>query len=195
MTGADDWTSWAEAWRADDANALDIDAIERRVRAAQRGRSVRTGIDLAAAASAIVVSVWAMISGAPAGMIVGLAGLAFALFGLVITLGRERTPAAMASRTVTAALGWEIATARSAVRSAVGGMAIAAACLLFLAVCATVFRYEGVLTVGGAAFYVMLASLAYVLGAGAVSAWLYGRRRAHVRRLTALLADLTDEAG
>jgi len=194
MTGNDDWTSWAEAWRADDADSTDIDAIERRVRSARRGRSVRTGIDLAAVASAVVVSVWVMISGEPAGMIVGLAGLAFALFGLAVALGRERTPAAMAARTVTAALDWEIATARSAARSAVGGMAVAAACLAFLAVCAAVFRQEGLLELGGAAVYVMLASLAYVLGAAAVSAWLYRRRRARILRLVALLEELTDEA-
>lgn len=194
MTGNDDWISWAEAWRADEANSTDIDAIEQRVRSARRGRSVRTGIDLAAAGSAIVVSVWVMITGGTAGMIVGLAGLAFALFGLVVALGRERTPAAMASRTVAAALGWEIATARSAVRGSVGGMAVAAACLVFLAICAAVFRHEGLLTFGGAAFYVMLAALAYVLGAAALSAWLYRRRRARVRRLETLLADLTDEA-
>lgn len=195
MTVDDGWNGWADAWREDGADpALDVGEIEARVRHEQLWQTVRARFDLFASLVALCICGWAIAGGTPAGIVLGLAGLAFTLFGLVVTLGRERAPSALASRTVTAALGWEIATARASVRSSVGGVAVAAASLLFLVVCATVFRHEGVLKLGETEVYALIAALLFALGSGGASAWLYRRRRARVERLEALLADLTEDS-
>ena len=197
MTADDDgWSGWRDAWREDVAEpALDVAEIEARVRQEQIWQTVRARLDLVAGVVAVVICGGVIARGTPAGIVLGLAGLAFTLFGLVVTLGRERAPSALASRTVAAALGWEIATAKASVRSAVGGMAVAAASLLFLLVCTVVFRHEGELRPGAIEVYTLVAALVFALGSGGTSAWLYRRRRARVERLTALLAELIEEGG
>ncbi|MES2035780.1 MAG: hypothetical protein V4466_16560 [Pseudomonadota bacterium] len=197
MTADDEaWNGWADSWRQDGADpALDIAEIEARVRHEQIWQTFRTRLDLAASLLALAICGWAIAKGTPAGIVLGLAGLAFTLFSLVVTLGRERAPSALASRTVAAALGWEIATAKASVRSALGGMAVAAASLLFLVVCSTVFRHEGALKLGTTELYALGAALLFSLGSAGTSAWLYRRRQARVARLERLLADLTEDGG
>lgn len=189
MTADNGWDSWGDAWREDGpAPAFDVAEIEARVRRQQFWQTLRDRIDLGGSLLALVVCVWVIAKADTPGVVLGLAGLAFTFFGLVVTLGRERAPSALASRTVAAALDWELATARAAVRSAVGGMAMAVAALAFLAVCTVVFRLEGMM---GRATYPLAAALLFTVGSGCVSAWNFRRRRARVRRLEALLADLT----
>lgn len=196
MTADNGWENWGDAWREDGRDAagpaLDVDAIEARGRREQLGQSVRARLDLVGCLLALGVCAWVMVKGDPPALALGLAGLAFTLFGLVVTLGRERTPQALASRTVAAALGWELATARAGVRSSIGGLLVAAAALVFLAVCAFVFQREGLLAPGGRAVYPMTAALLFTAGSSVFSAWMLRRRRARVRQLEALLADLTE---
>lgn len=195
MSTDNGWKSLGDAWREGGAApALDIAEIEARVRRQQFWQALGARMDLAACLIALAICVWAIVKGDPPTMALGLAGLAFTLFGLVVALGRDRAPSALASRTVSAALGWELATARASVRSSVGGLLVAAAALVFLAICVFAYRRDGLLAPGGAAVYALAAGLLFTLGSGAVSTWNLRRRRARVRRLEALLADLTEAA-
>lgn len=195
MSAEKSWNDWAEAWR-DDATApttADVEAIERRVRKEQRRQSLRAGADVAGCLVALGVSIWAVTGGEPGDIIIGLAGAAFSLFGLALTLGRRRAPQALASRTVTAALDWEIATARASARSSVGGLITAAMALPFLGLCTFVFQQQGLLERSSYAVGVLGGVLVFTVGAAGTSFWLLRRRRARVARLERLLADLTDE--
>ena len=196
MSAENGWNGWAEAWRngAEGDPASDVEAIERRVRREQAGQALRTWGDVAASILALGVSVWVMIrEDGPASMVLGLAGIAFSLFGLAVVLGRKRAPSALASRTVAAALGWEIATARSGVCTSVGGMAIAVASLVFLGLCVAVFRQEGVLDREPNVIWWLALAGAFGGGSGLTSLWLYRRRGARVARLERMLEELTEE--
>lgn len=194
MSVENGWNGWAEAWQADaDGSTSDVAAIERRVRREQAGQTLRAWSDIAASMMALGVSGWAIMDGRPAGVVLGLAGIAFSLFSLAVVLGRRRAPSALASRTVAAALAWEIATARSGVRTSVGGMAMAVGALLFLVLCTAVFSHEGVFErdpmAGG---WLTLAGL-FGASSGLASMWFYRRRKARVKRLERMLEELLEE--
>ncbi|ATQ42449.1 hypothetical protein [Caulobacter mirabilis] len=192
MSAENGWNDWGEAWRdkAPASPPSDIDAIERRVRAEQRRQILRAAIDLVACVVGVGISLWVILEDRPSAVILGLAGLTYSLFALAVTLGRRRAPGSLASRTVAAALDWELATARAGVRTSVGGVATAAAALLFLAVCVAVFRHEGVWDQDPIAAPALAVAAAYAVGAGLSSLWLYRKRRTHAERLERLLNEL-----
>jgi hypothetical protein len=195
MTTENGWSGWAQAWQEEaDTPPADIDAIERRVRGDLRGQAVRTWADIVASLVGLAVSAWVILDARPTGAVVGLAGIAFCLFSLAVVLGRRRPARELDSRTVTAALGWEIATARSGARSSVGGLAMAAASLVFLGLCTVMFDREGIIDSAPAVIWWLLAGLVFCVGSGLTSLWLYRRRNARVARLERMLAELTDEA-
>ncbi len=188
----DPWDDWSDAWQdAAPSPSVDLDEVERRLRRRLTWRAIQLGADLAACLVALAISIWSMTKGGPLALAMGSAGLAFALFGLSLLLGRNRAPSAMADRSVAAALDWEIAVVASDVRRSLGGLTIAAVALVFLGFCMAMFVTWGGLT--PMRVWAALASLAMVVGSALSSSWLLVRRRTRLRRLTALREELTRE--
>lgn len=189
----DPWNDWSTAWRAAaPPPAYDIDTIERRVRRRLAWRRAQIVMDLAACALAIAVSVWTLTLDRPLAAIVGGAGLIFSLFGLTVALSGRR-PSSLASRSMLAALDWEIVEIDADIRRSVGGLAIAGAGALFLAFCLTMAAIDHPLA--PAQRWLALFGVGVIVGSALWSGWLLARRRARRRHLTALRAELGGDAG
>ena len=187
----DPWNDWSSAWReSTPPPAVDLDQIERRVRRRLNWRKAQIIADLASCVVGLVASVWAMTVSNPMASAVGGAGLAFSLFCLFVALGGRHFSSA-ADRSVVAALDWEIAEVRADARRSIGGLAIAAAGIAFLVFCGIIFSAEGMLTHGRDR--VMLAGFTAMALSVAWSGWLLFRRRARLRRLSALRDELAGD--
>ena len=194
MTGQDPWSDWAADWRAGGPETPDFEALERTIRRRRRSRQTQRIIDLLASMSGIGISGWAIWLGAPAGVIVGLAGLAFSLFGLALALGGQFVPRMLNTRTVVGALTWEISAARAGIRASLGGVMIAVGALLFLLICLVVYQQAGILTRTAPTGVFLVGGALFAIASGAASLVLLRCRRARLRTLEGLLADLEDEA-
>lgn len=194
MTGQDPWSDWAADWRVASPETPDFEALERTIRRGRRRRLALRIVDLVASLGGIGISVWAISLGAPAGVIVGLAGLAFSLFALALTLGGQLVPKALDARTVAGALAWEISAARAGIRASLGGVMIAAGALLFLLVCLVVYQQAGIVTRTTPTAFFLVGGALFAIASGGASLVLLRRRRARLRTLEGLLADLEDEA-
>jgi len=193
MTGEDPWSSWAADWRAAPQDLPDFDALERTIRTRRRRGLARSIIEIATSLGVGGICVWAIGSGEPAGIITGLAGLAFCLFGLAVAIGGKHVPGALETRTVAGALGWEITAARASIRTSIGGLMIAAGALLFLLVCVIVYWQADILHRPIVAAW-LLGGGALAIASGAGSLVMLRRRKARLLTLENLLTDLKDEA-
>lgn len=189
----DDWNDLASAWQADAAPAaFDFEAFQKRMDRARLWRAASAVAGLAACALAGSISVMAMASGGMGQRIAGLAGLAYTLFGLAVELGRRRVPGAMAARTVSAALDWEIAALRSDIGYGRSGTALIAGALVFLAIVAAVLQAHGRLAPGSRGTFAVVAAALWLVGGGAHTLWMSRRRGARLARLEGLRAQLGD---
>ena len=168
MTGQDLWNDWAADWRADGAETPDFEAVERTLRRRRRNRLAQRTVDLLGCLVGIGISGWAIWLATPAGVIVGLAGLAFSLFGLALALGGPLVPRSPDARTVAGAL-------------------------LFLLVCLLVYQQAGIVAARPSTVVMLGGGALVAVASGAASLLLLGRRRARLRTLEALLAELEDE--
>ena len=189
----DPWNDWSQTWQApaSASPAVDIDQIERRVRRRLAWRRAQIVADLTACLVALALSAWLLTMHRPAGLAVGGAGLAFSLFGLFIAL-RGRRFSGATDRSVVSALDWEIAEVRADARRSVGGIAIAGAGVVFLIFCTTMIALEA----GGLnpqRRWLTLLGVGVIAGSALWSAWLLLRRRARLRRLTALRDELAED--
>jgi len=193
MTGEDPWSGWTADWRAAPQETPDFDALERRIRRHRRRRQAGSIIDIAVCLFGIGMSVWAMSSQQPAGIITGLAALAFSLFGMAVAVGGRHGPGALETRTVAGALAWEITAARAGIRTAIGGTMISVGALLFVLICLVVYQLTGALIRPVLFVSILAGGAAFALVAGGVSLVQFRRRKDRLRRLERLLADLKND--
>jgi hypothetical protein len=184
----DPWDDWSDAWQTSATQpAADLDEIERRIRRRVTWRNVQIVIDLVACAMATAASLYSLSLGGMLRTTIGAAGLAFSLFGFFIALG-GRSRRVTADRSVVAALDREILEIGADVRRSLGGLAIAGAGLLFLAVCTMMFATVDALS--PARRWYALTGVGVIAGSALWSGWLLLRRKARLRRLTALRDEL-----
>lgn len=192
MTSDPEWSALADAWRDEPETTETFDLPRMRRRLKRRALIARlksaTDIVLCLAVGGIAVS--ALAKGTASGVIMGLGGLAFVLFGMTVTLWVARAPWETRAETVDAALRSEIVQTRSAIRRARSGYYLAIGAVAFIALTSAILHADLNVMDQDARFAIGL-SVSTVLASLAWGFWTDRRHSRKLARLEKMLAELS----
>ncbi|WP_269716128.1 hypothetical protein [Caulobacter sp. NIBR2454] len=195
MTSDPEWNHLADAWRDEPATTEAFDLTRMRARLKRRALVARfkaaADVILCLAVAGIAIS--AIAKGTAAGVIMGLGGLAFVLFGLTVAFWVARAPWETRAGTVDAALKSEIVQTRSAIRRARSGYYMSAGAIVFIILTAITLHPSLGRARSDDTIFAIGLSLLTIVGAVAWGAWMDRRLSRKLVRLEKILAELTAE--
>ncbi|MET0337353.1 MAG: hypothetical protein ABW063_06280 [Caulobacter sp.] len=190
MTSDPEWNALADAWRdePETTETFDLPRMRRRLKRRAVIARVKIALDVAGCLMVGGFAIYSITRGTPTGVITGLGGLAFVLFGLTVALWVARAPWETRAETVDAALRSEIVQARAASRRAQSGYYISAGAVAFIVLVFMVARADRNRDDATAAIAFSLAAIAASL---VWAAWTDHQHRRKLALLETMLAELT----
>lgn len=194
MTSDPEWNDLAKAWRDEPevSEAFDLAGMRRRLKRRAMIARLKAASDIILCLAVGGIAITALARGTAAGVIMGLGGLAFVLFGMTVSLWVARAPWETRAETVNAALRSEIVQTRSAIRRARSGYILAVGAIAFIILTTITLQADLHRRDEEAEFAVRL-SLSVVLASLAWGVWTDRRLNRKLARLEKMFAELAEE--
>jgi hypothetical protein len=197
MTTDPEWNALADAWRdePETTETFDLPRMRRRLKTRALIARLKAAADIVLCLLVGGIAVSAMARGTPTGVIMGLGGLAFVLFGMTVALWVARAPWETRAETVDAALRSEIVQTRSAIRRARSGYYLAVGAIAFIALTIFVLRADLNAVGDDDARFAVTLSLSVVVASLAWGIWTDRQHSRKLARLEKMLAELEASDG